>query len=119
MSETVHYKGKLKLVIKTEDKEFLEDVCKQILIKHGIEELDFYESWREQLENEMHNDYTIVKNKGIYSVYKILSRSDVDVYEMFNITKTSDDEYEYEVMYCNRYMGLSEAIEESFKRLGE
>ena len=55
----------------------------------------------------------------MYSLYEVLTRKDIDEYEMFNIKPLDKNEYEYEVMYYNGCMGLSEAIEESFKRLGE
>lgn len=119
MSETVHYKGKLNLVCQTQDKSFFEDVCKELCIKRNFKELyDFYETWEEQLRSELYEKYVIVHDEFI-SVYEVLSQINIDDYEMFNVSKLSDTEYDYEVMYYNGCMGLSEAIEESFYRLGE
>lgn len=120
MSETVHYKGKLNRIVKTDNKEVFETICESILNKHEQLELkDFYKSWSDQIQGELYNEYVVIEKNNNYSLYEILSRKDIDEYEMFNITKLDDDEYEYEVMYYNGGMGLSEAIEESFKRLGE
>jgi hypothetical protein len=118
MSETVHYKGKLNLIIKTSNVEFLEDVCKGLCNKHGLEELDGYDSWSEILQNELYDEYVEIEDKhDNVSIFEVVSRVDVDEYEMFNITQIEDEEYEYEVMYYNGGMGLSEAIEEALNRL--
>ena len=119
MSETVHYKGKLKLIVKTSNIDFLEDICKKLYAEYRSDDL-YYDSWCEQLQSELYNEYVVIEDDHEnVSVYEIKSKKNIDEYEMFNVTKLDNDEYEYEVMYYNGGMGLSEAIEESFKRLGE
>ena len=119
MSETVHYKGKLKLIVKTSNNDFLEDICQKLYAEYRSDDL-YEDSWYDQLQSELYNEYAVIEGKDdSVSIYKIVSKNNVEDYEMFNIKKTTHDEYEYEVMYYNGGMGLSEAIEESFKRLGE
>lgn len=114
MSETVHYKGKLELVEKDKD-EILEDVCKRVLLKHGYRELkNCFDSYGEMLYNKLYNKYVITEN----NVYKILSKEEVEEYEIFNISDNENGTYDYEVMYYTGGMGLDEAIEESFNRSG-
>lgn len=120
MSETVHYKGKLKLITSTTDSDFFETVCQDVLSQNGQKDrYDYYDSWSEQIQGELYNEYIVIEKDNNYSLYEVLSRKSIDEYEMFNIVQIADNEYEYEVMYYNGCMGLGEAIEESFKRLGE
>lgn len=120
MSETVHYKGKLKLITSTTDSDFFETVCQDVLSQNGQKDrYDYYDSWSEQIQGELYNEYIVIEKDDVYSLYEVLTRKDIDEYEMFNIKPLDKNEYEYEVMYYNGCMGLSKAIEESFNRLGE
>lgn len=119
MSETVHYKGRLKLIVKTSNVEFLEDICKKLYSQYKSNDL-YYDTWVEQLQDELYDTFVIIEDEhDNVSIYEILSKNHVDEYEMFNINKINDETYEYEIMYYNGCMGFSEAIEESFNRLGE
>ena len=120
MSEIVHYKGKLRLVTSTKNNDFFETICQGVLAQNGQKDrYSYYDSWSEQIQGELYNEYIVIEKDNNYSLYEVLSRKSIDEYEMFNIVQIADNEYEYEVMYYNGGMGLSEAIEESFKRLGE
>jgi hypothetical protein len=78
---------------------------------------DYYDSWSDQIQGELYNEYVVIEKDNYYSLYEVSSRKSIDEYEMFNITQIEDEEYEYEVMYYNGCMGLSEAIEEALNRL--
>ena len=121
MSKTVHYKGKLKLIEKfPNETETIEEQCKRILEEDNIDISScafYFDNYEEilLLYDQLYNKYVIANG----NLYKVLSKQEIEEYEMFNINDNKDGAYDYEVMYYNGGMGLDEAIEESFKNMEE
>lgn len=114
MSETVHYKGKLKKIevedIETFKKETVDNYFKTTpapsWYKEGEQE-DFF-------DDDMREIYIV--NNG--NVYEILSKDNIDNESDIFIANTNIDEtIDYDVMYYNGGCGFSEAIEEALDRM--
>lgn len=111
MSETVHYKGKMTLLPKLSG-ETLENQCKRIVCDNNkldineVENPSYYDTWEEYLLDMYYKKYATAKG----NLYKIDSIKEVEEYDMFNVNKVSESQFEYEVMYYNGGMGLSDAI---------
>lgn len=111
MSETVHYKGKLKKVERINN-EILEDQCKRLL--NNIELDSFYDSYAEMLIDEYYDRY-IIHNKELYAIEeKEYIDPDCDV---FNSQKINDEVIQFEVKYYNGGCGFSEAIGYALKNM--
>lgn len=109
MSETVHYKGKIKLLEKLPN-ETLEEQCKRISLEYGIEDaFECYDSWEEAFYQELYDDYIIARG----NVYKLLECNELDSEDVFNAYENPDGTIGYDVVYYNGGCGLSEAIEEA------
>ena len=113
MSETVHYKGKIEL-IKKERYEGLEDVCERVLREEGYgePELRYYDTCEEMMYCKLHEKYIIFDD----NVYKIISKTNIEEHEIFDIKDNNDGTYDYEIMHCNNYMCLSDEIIEAMNR---
>ena len=107
MSETVRYKGKIKL-IERKTNETLEEQCERILREHNYDELkDFYDSWEEMFGEEMYEKYVIHNDK----IYEVLEQNCKDTdYDIFEAHKNEDGTIGYEVMYYNGGCSFDEAI---------
>lgn len=117
MSETVHYKGKLTLLPKLQG-ENLEDQCKRIACENNgldintVENPSYYDTWEEYVLDMYYKKYATSKG----NLYKINSIKEIEEYDMFNVSKISEHEFDYEVMYYNGAMGLSDAIAKAFDK---
>jgi len=108
MSETVHYKGTLKEVVRLNN-ETLNDQCKRILNNEKLE--SYFESYDEKLLNDCYEEYTIHDNI-LYSVEKQDIENDG---EIFNISKNGNGTFDFEVRYYNGGCCFDEAISYAFK----
>lgn len=108
MSETVHYKGTLRLLERLEN-ETLEEQIQRILCKNELP--SYAESWEECLYSDYYKEYAINNN--------ILYKVEIDDYDIFNIHKNTDGTYDFDVMYYNGGCSFDEAIEEAFKIMDE
>lgn len=111
MSETVHYKGKLRIVDKLPN-EGLEEQCKRLLKADEITK--YYSSYQEMFEDTLHDTY-VISDENIYEVVK-KNRIEYDD-SIFILNENTDGTYDYEVMYYNGGCGFTEAIAYSFKNL--
>ncbi len=109
MSETVHYKGKLKEVELLEGETF-EMQCKRIL---GVESLGGYDSYSQRLSEAIHDDlykkYLLVGKNKLYEVLE-LNEHDPDE-DKFLI----NDDLSFEVRYYNGGCSFNEAIDNAFE----
>ena len=113
MSETVHYKGKLKEIELLEDETF-EMQCKRIL---GVESLGGYDSYSERLSAAIYDDlykkYLLIDKNTLYEIVE-LSEHDPDK-DKFLI----DDDLSFEVKYYNGGCSFNEAINKAFENKWE
>lgn len=103
MSENVYYVGKIKKIEGS-----VEEICKKI----HKEDLptEYYDSWEELIAEEYYNDFVIIND----SVYKILEKTDKDLYgDIFKSRETEDGIIEFEVLYYNGGCGFEEALEKA------
>lgn len=118
MSETVMYKGDLKLV--SFDGESVEETCERLLKGHGLTKIpEFYADYREYClygATETDCKYVVLDDK----VYKIIPDESVDAYDdIFLMNKTGEDSYSYLVKYYNGGCGFDEALNHAFDRVEE
>jgi len=107
MSETVHYKGKLKrLNLENENKE---DCCKRICNQNNIFFLKSYNrNWEEELENIEYNKYYI-NNNDVYETNLIEVNEEDDIFEI-------DKELNYTIRFYNGGCCVSEALDEALMK---
>lgn len=110
MSETVHYKGKLKQLEKLEN-ETLEEQCKRLLDNQELE--SYYDSYREMLLSEYYNQF-LDHNGILFSVTRECINPHEDI---FRSSKNEDGTIDFEVKYYNGGCGFSEAIEEALSNI--
>lgn len=109
MSETVHYTGKIKLIERLPN-ETLEEQCKRIAMKHGIQEIPKYsDSWCETICYDLDGEgYVLLEDE----IYEVLERDYHDLEDdIFEAHENSDGTIEYNVLYYNGGCGFSEALE--------
>jgi hypothetical protein len=108
MSETVHYKGKIKLVEKLPN-ETLEEQCERILKKHGYDKLhEWCDSYEDMVFDELYEKYVIVDD----DVYEVLVLDDIGTeYDIYHAHRNNDGTIDYEVMYYNGGCYFDEAID--------
>lgn len=113
MSDTVHYKGHM-VVVLPEEGDSLEDTCKRVMQNKELPiHEDSYEEWVYYEGLEL--GYTIVEGK----VYKI-SYESVDPYlDVFNANISDDGNVNFEVKYYNGGCSFPEALEEALKNARE
>lgn len=110
MSETVYFKGLLKMVEKMEG-ETLEAQCKRLL---GDAELpSYFESYQEYLLDE-HDKEFVVKDDILYQVEKHKIDPDTDV---FRANLNEDGNIEFDVRYYNGGCSFDDAIHEALKTI--
>jgi len=103
MSETVHFKGKLKPMPRPEGVS-LEEQMKDIL---GISEIkDYYDNVEEQFYDYTYGDF-LVLNNTIYEVEK----ENIFYNDIFESSLNDDDSIDFEVKYYNGGCGFNEAVE--------
>lgn len=113
MSETVHYKGKIKLVEKIGN-ETLEDVCKRVCIANNITELpEYYDEWREVIFDDLYDKYVDFNN----NLYEIIENKEIGDFDIFDMHENTDGTYDFDVMFYNGGCCLSEALETAFNRM--
>lgn len=109
MSETVHYKGKLKEVEKLEN-EKLDDLCKRYLNNKPLPSC--FESYIELIEDELYKNI-VIHNEKLYEVVEMNEiHYDEDIFIM-------NDDLSFEVRYYNGGCSFHEAIEEAFDLIKE
>ena len=104
MSETVHYKGKLKLI-----GEATNELCEKLYGKTLTCQDDFIEALIYDTDN-----YIINNGK----LYEVISKVHFDE-DIFEIKKIDDETYEYDVMYYNGGCSFNEAIDTAFDNVKE
>lgn len=117
MSETVYYKGLLRLAGKLKG-ETLEEQCRRVLIekeKHAKEEElgDWYDSYQEKLEDKLYDDYIVLDE----SLYTIANVETIDPYNDIFSMQEQRDGLNFKVQYYNGGCSFSEAIEEAYRNL--
>lgn len=106
MSETRHYRGKLKLV--TTGKEQVESKAKELLGAEGRKETpSYFDSWGEYLMDVFYKGYVVI-NDSLYEVEK----EEVGEENVFVASETEYG-YKFEVNYYDGGMSFDEAIEEA------
>lgn len=112
MSETVHYKGTLKMCIKNYG-ESLEDQCKRILENEKNKIFDgYYSSYKEMLLDEFYQEYIEYDN----ILYLVVEKKNVEPDgDIFMMSEHSDRTISFEVRYYNGGCGFNEAIEYAFE----
>lgn len=113
MSETVRFKGCLK-EIKNPKKLSLEELCKEICMKHLLYELPQYDdNYQELLLEEKYNQYIILDDK----LFSIEELQEIDPYKDYcHIQKNSDGRYFFETQFYNGGACLSEMLEENWNK---
>lgn len=107
MSQMVCHIGKIELIEKIHN-ETLEDQCERISLERGFMELkNFYESWEEQIKDELDDELLVVKG----NLYKIVSDIENNDEDIFYANKNEDGSISYVVSYYNGGCGFGEAIE--------
>lgn len=102
MSETVHYKGKLKPTGKTVS-EYVKEKCSEIP--------EYYNDEKEYFNDTFYNAAVEVSGQ-VYEVEK----EDVDSdYDIFIAIKNDDGSISFEVMYYNGACSFDEAIDQAIK----
>ena len=114
MSETVHYKGKIKKVEIPKDQtinEYCKELCKQFEIVESDYFLEYGKGDYIALLTEYREDYICV-NGG---VYEVLSKEYHDLDEgIARLEENNDGTYDYDVRYYNGGAGFDEMIEQCF-----
>ncbi|MBT2759920.1 hypothetical protein [Paenibacillus sp. ISL-20] len=110
MSETVHYRGILKM-IERYNNETLEDQCKRLL---DDKELPSYCDSYEEFFLDENFDKAVIIDGMIYLAEKEAVDSDSDI---FKVKKINDNEIEFEVRYYNGGCSFNEAIDEAFNNM--
>ncbi len=116
MSETVHYKGKIKKVEVPNGLD-LNGYAKQLCERSGIKESEYWQKYGNGnyvglLCDE--GEYLFVKNE----LYEVMSKNSHDLdEEIADITPNDDGTYDYEVRYYNGGAGFDEMIWECFNRI--
>lgn len=104
MSETVHYKGMMKLISKLEG-ETLEGQLRRLIGDVGYEDFD---DLLEHVRYDMDDEY-FINGEDVYAVTKEY----VDPYkDLFNGTVKDDGAISFEVRYYNGGCSFSESLEE-------
>lgn len=110
MSETVYFKGVLKVVEKMEG-ETLEAQCKRLL---GVDELPaHFESYEEYLMDEHHQEY-VIRNEVLYQVEKHEVELDGDT---FCANVNEDGNIEFEILYHNGGCSFDDAIQQALNSI--
>lgn len=113
MSETVHYKGTIKLVERIGN-ETLEDICKRLCIKNGTTELpSYYDEWREVLYDDFYYKYVELNN----NIYEITESEEIGDFDIFDMHDNKDGTLDFDVMFYNGGCCLSEALERAYNRM--
>lgn len=110
MSETEHKTGKLK---PCEMRGTIEETCKAILAENGFNDLSYYRSYQEQLEDEFYRKYYVSEN-CVYEVYSEDKNQDDDI---FNASKNADGTINFEIKYYNGGCSFNEALGEAMKTI--
>lgn len=117
MSETVQYRGKLRLVPKLHKNETLNEQCERILKQANKtkDDLYYYEGdfvWA--VYDELYDKYVIVS----HDVYEIIEKESFDVEsDIFYATQNLDGTIDYHVMYYNGGCSFNEAIDEAIRNM--
>lgn len=115
MSETVHYRGKLQF--DTDGFNNCVKTAREILKKRGKEFDDHYSNEVEQLCDDYYDEYFYYPRTE--TLYKILSKTEHDLYEEIIKVETTNDPWvlEYELRYYNGGAGFTECLEEALDKL--
>lgn len=117
MSETVGYKGKLKLCKKYKDADELQSNLQEFWKSIPIEERDEYYKYAEEVgEYELEdNGYIII---GGNCIYKVELDKDFDVYDNFvEIAQVQDGVYKFVTQFYNGSTCLKEMLQEGFNQI--
>lgn len=108
MSETVHYKGKLKRL--NLEKESVENCCKRICNKNNVVSLKSHnKNWKEELKDIEYNKY-YVTDDDVYETNLIEIDETDDIFEI-------DKKLNYDIRFYNGGCCVSEALDEAFEKL--
>jgi len=104
MSETVHYKGTLKMCIKRHN-ETLEEQCKRIIREDN-------DSYKEMLLGEFYQEYIVYDD----ILYLVAEKKNIEPDgDIFIMNENMDGSLAFEVRYYNGGCGFDEAIEYAFE----
>lgn len=109
MSETVHYKGRLRKV--SLDGESVEDCAKRLYPG----DLDMYDDYTEKMENEGYKHH-VVYHDEVYEAE--IKKIDPD-FEVMEASKNEDGSFSLEVRYYNGGCSFEEAIMEALDNAKE
>ena len=114
MSETVGYKGKLKLCKKYKDADELQSNLKNFWQSVPREErAELYKDWEEIEECDLvDNGYVVIDGNCIYKL-ELDENFDIDN-SFIAVTQTGDGTYEFVTRFYNGSTYLQEMLQESF-----
>lgn len=111
MSETVHYKGKLKNAML--DNESVEQASERIFKKvyklNGyIKDEDY--SWFDELCGYFYEEFIVLNGK----LYAVINKQEVDPdFSFYKISENKDEGFDFEVKYYNGCEDLHQAIQKA------
>ena len=112
MSETVHYRGTLRLVSGD-----AEDTAKKICEKNRYEKQSYQKTWIDCLVDEGYGKYVKIEGRLYYVSTRHSVEPDEDIMEAS--TDDNSNSIQYEVRYYNGGCGFSEALEEAVQTMRE
>lgn len=110
MSEIESLVGKL---IPVEINGDIENTCRLILEDAGQEKSEYYDTYKEKLEDWGYKKYHITET-AIYSVEMVNKDPDEDI---FHAVKNDDGSYDFTLKYYNGGCSFEEAIEEALDKI--
>lgn len=110
MSETEHHTGKL-IPVKIEKS--LEETCKQICEDAGFLLDEFYTTWKENLRDNLYEEYFIYKDV----LYRIESKEHPDDDYMVEASEYGDGTINFQIRFYNGSCGFDEALEDAMDKL--
>lgn len=111
MSDTVHFRGTLKEIVKL-DNETLESQCERVLKELRYKPLEeYYDSHEEKLLDVCYQEYVTYRN-ALYSVEKSSVEQDQDIFIM---NEDMDGVINFEVRYYNGGCSFYDAIDYAFE----
>lgn len=114
MSETQHFRGKLREVILLPDETFEEYAKREMKVRGETELPEDYSNYVEFLAESEYVKYIAINGK----LYHILETKELDADgDIFEAKTNVDDTIDYEVRFYNGGCGLDEAIEEAINKM--
>ena len=120
MNKLICYEGTLKLIIKTQNDELFDYMCRDIVLKHILDDdiiSEYLDNWQMIIQYELQDTYMIIIGKHNKYIYEVLNKNVLEPdnnSELFYIKELVDDIYNFRVCYNPSHFGFDAAIEKSF-----